>query len=103
MYIETVKQTKKGILCMDKQIHKQKYKHVTSNTWTNINDSTRNWVKIPDQKLLVEAFNTDRFKPTRDVAFESMCKEEAHLVYKGQEVIVSKGKILSLIQESLLV
>lgn len=32
-----------------------------------------------------------------------MCKEEAHLMYKGQEGIDSKGKILSLIQESLLV
>lgn len=102
MYIETVKQSRQGILCMDKQIHKQKYKHVTSNTWTNINDSTRNWVKIPDQKLSVESLNTDRFKPTRGVAFKSMCKEEAHLVYKVQEVIGSKGKISSLLQASLL-
>lgn len=36
------------------------------------------------------------------VAFKSMCKEEAHLVYKVQEVIVSKGKILSLLPASLL-
>lgn len=33
-----------------------------------------------------------------DVVFKSMCKEEANLVYKGQEVIVSKSKIISLIQ-----
>lgn len=91
MCIETVKQPKQGILCMDKQIQHQKYKHVTSNTWTNINDSTRNWVKIPDQKLLVEALNTDRFKPTHEMLHSSLCAKRKHtLCIKAKKLLLAK-------------
>lgn len=39
---------------MDKQIHKQKIKHIISNTQATINDSTGNWVATPDQNLSME-------------------------------------------------
>lgn len=94
MCIETVKQSRQGILCMDKQIHKQKYKHVTSNTWTNINDSPRNWVKIPDQKLSVESLNTDRFKPTTHVVLHSsLCAKRKHILcIKSKKLLLAKVK-----------
>lgn len=58
MCTETVKQSKQLILPMDKQIHKQKSKHVISDTQTNINDSTGNLIEIPDQKLSMEILNS---------------------------------------------
>lgn len=58
MCTETVKQSKKVISPVDKQIHKQNSKHVISDTQTNINDSTGNWIEIPDQKLSMEILNS---------------------------------------------
>lgn len=93
MCIETVKQSKQGMLCTDRQIHKQKYKHEMSNTKTNINDSTGNWVKIPVQKQSVEALSTHRFKPTHVMLHSSLCAKRKHtLCIKAKKVLIAKVK-----------
>lgn len=93
MGIETVKQSKQGILCTDKKIHKQKCKHVTSNTWKSINDSIGNWVEIPDQKLSVKALNTDRFKFTHVMLHSTPCAKGKHtLCIKAKKLLLPKVK-----------